>query len=230
MQGSSSQLRQRPRASGRPPPSLPSTPGPPEARLQTPATPPKQQQSPHIAEITGNSHPSIFENTAADNPHAATPPAQLQRRWFDKVADALLGVDDASPAVLDPARSRYALICAKCSSHNGLALESLWEDTQYICPKCGHFNPAPRSVRNGTNLSPDVRGPLRRLSGASDDPESQLMGPNFGAIPQSPEPLPPSLRTGSKVISADSHVDEPLDPHPKDDKPEGKAGMMEVDQ
>src|ERR1700733_549445 len=129
MQDSSSQLRQRPRASTRPQPSLPSTPRP-EARPQTPVTPPRQQQSLHIAEIAGNSHPSVFENPAADNPHVATPPAQPQRQWFDKVADVLLGVDDASPAVLDPARSRYALICARCSSHNGLVLESLWKDTR----------------------------------------------------------------------------------------------------
>ncbi|KAG2142731.1 uncharacterized protein EDB93DRAFT_1157247 [Suillus bovinus] len=45
------------------------------------------------------------------------------------------------------AASRYALICQKCFSHNGLVKESVWEDTQYVCPKCGFLNPSARTKR-----------------------------------------------------------------------------------
>ncbi|KAF8323487.1 uncharacterized protein EI90DRAFT_3157601 [Cantharellus anzutake] len=85
------------------------------------------------------------------SPFVATPPQPPRRMWLDKVADALLGDENSTPG-LDPAKSKYALVCRKCSTHNGLVVESLWEDTQYICPKCGHFNPAPRSKRRQSSL------------------------------------------------------------------------------
>jgi len=50
-----------------------------------------------------------------------------RKRWYDKVADALLGDEDydiSSPS------SRYALICERCFTHNGLVKESLWEDAR----------------------------------------------------------------------------------------------------
>jgi hypothetical protein len=95
-------------------------------RIQTP-TRPGPQLPPHL---TGTRSPM--------------PPPRKQ--WFDKVADALLGEDDVTGG---PA-SRYALICQKCFAHNGLVKESMWEDVQYQCPKCGHFNPSARSMRDGT--------------------------------------------------------------------------------
>lgn len=50
-----------------------------------------------------------------------------RKQWYDKVADAILGDDEASGA---GAASRYALICQKCFAHNGLVTESMWEDTR----------------------------------------------------------------------------------------------------
>ena len=47
-----------------------------------------------------------------------------RKQWYDKVADVLLGDEDASTST-----SRYALICEKCHAHNGLVKESLWDDT-----------------------------------------------------------------------------------------------------
>jgi len=49
------------------------------------------------------------------------PPRKL---WYDKLADALLGDDESS---MNAAASRYALICQKCFSHNGLVKEEMWE-------------------------------------------------------------------------------------------------------
>ena len=51
------------------------------------------------------------------------PPRKL---WYDKLADALLGDDEPVNA---PA-SRYALICQKCFTHNGLVKEEMWEDAR----------------------------------------------------------------------------------------------------
>ncbi len=51
-----------------------------------------------------------------------TPPP---KQWYDRVADAILGDDEASGAAV---HSRYALICESCFSHNGLVRESEWDN------------------------------------------------------------------------------------------------------
>jgi hypothetical protein len=52
-----------------------------------------------------------------------------RKQWYDKVADAILGDDDATSGA-SGAVSRYALICQRCFAHNGLVKESVWEDTR----------------------------------------------------------------------------------------------------
>ena len=59
------------------------------------------------------------------SPQRPLPPPRKQ--WFDKLADAILGDEDASA---QGAASRYTLICQKCFAHNGLVKESQWEDTR----------------------------------------------------------------------------------------------------
>lgn len=62
---------------------------------------------------------------AAPTTNYSVPPHH--RKWYDRLTDALLGedgMDQASPS------SRYALICEKCFSHNGLVKESVWEDVR----------------------------------------------------------------------------------------------------
>jgi hypothetical protein len=64
--------------------------------------------------------------------HRAATPQPIQptrKQWYDKLADAILGDEESSMSV---AASRYALICQKCFSHNGLVKESVWEDTREI--------------------------------------------------------------------------------------------------
>jgi len=75
---------------------------------------------------------------------APLPIGPVRKQWYDKLADAVLGDDDQIP---NPASSQYALICEKCFAHNGLVKESMWEDAQYICPKCKHFNPSARTKK-----------------------------------------------------------------------------------
>ncbi|KAJ6584568.1 hypothetical protein B0H19DRAFT_877664, partial [Mycena capillaripes] len=91
--------------------------------------------------------PSMLQ--APPPPQPSAPPTPQRRGWFDLVADVLVGPDDSSLSAADKARQaekqKYALICAKCFTHNGLVLEGMWGESQFTCPKCGHFNPSPRS-------------------------------------------------------------------------------------
>lgn len=74
---------------------------------------------------------SIWLNaSAAPNPFPMGPP---RKRWYDKVADALLG--DEEHDISSPS-SRYALICERCFTHNGLVKESLWEDARECLSCC----------------------------------------------------------------------------------------------
>ncbi|KAG9084729.1 hypothetical protein FRC06_003922 [Ceratobasidium sp. 370] len=114
---------------------------------------------------------------------AAVRPMQPPRRgWMDKFADKLLGEDDSTVGI---AHSRYALICERCFSHNGLVKESEWEDTQYRCPKCGHPNPSAKAKRAGITAPPFPAPPAGLPpSGA------RLSAPDTSEPPSQDEPTP----------------------------------------
>ncbi|KAI5999766.1 hypothetical protein F5J12DRAFT_771575 [Pisolithus orientalis] len=138
--------------------SVPPTP----LTLQTPSS----QQYP--ATPNRRTEPSALQLSPIPQPIQAT-----RKQWYDKLADAILGDDESSESV---AASRYALICQKCFAHNGLVKESQWEDTrelhlqpserscpsdanlmsisEYICPKCGFFNPSARSKKQSASRTP----------------------------------------------------------------------------
>ncbi|EJF56794.1 hypothetical protein DICSQDRAFT_93122 [Dichomitus squalens LYAD-421 SS1] len=107
-----------------------------------------------------------LQQQLSPSPQRPLPPPRKQ--WFDKLADAILGDEDASTT---GAASRYALICQKCFAHNGLVKESRWEDAQYVCPKCGYFNPSARTIREikegKKSRSPDGRSPFVQSAPAS---------------------------------------------------------------
>lgn len=58
---------------------------------------------------------------------AATPMTPGGRKWYDRFADALLGDDELN---MNNASTRYALICQKCFTHNGLVKEEELEDAR----------------------------------------------------------------------------------------------------
>ncbi|KAH9933000.1 uncharacterized protein B0H18DRAFT_852123, partial [Fomitopsis serialis] len=137
------------------PPGTPQRPQAPQQQQRLPQTPlrPAQQLNPQTPAPAPMS-PSL-QQQLSPSPLRPMPPPRKQ--WFDKLADAILGDDDGTS--VGAAASRYALICQKCFAHNGLVKESMWEDAQYVCPKCGHFNPSARAMR-GTRAksgSPDAR-------------------------------------------------------------------------
>ncbi|KAI0754186.1 hypothetical protein C8Q80DRAFT_1216347 [Daedaleopsis nitida] len=140
-------LRRRVPPQGQPPqpPQPPVAPQTPQRNLQiAPQTPAPSHLTPGL------------QQQLSPSPQRPMPPPRKQ--WFDKLADAILGDDDSSTA---GAASRYALICQKCFAHNGLVKESMWEDAQYLCPKCGYFNPSVRTLREikagKKSRSPDGR-------------------------------------------------------------------------
>lgn len=154
--------------------------------------------------------------------------APPQKKWYDKVADAILGDDDhdvGSPS------SRYALICERCFTHNGLVKESMWEDTrklaplkkssllifnanlEFICrnPNCKHFNPSFRSKRQVLSANSPPRSP----TSSPPNRDSQTM-PSTTPPPQQP----PSTLNDSRgdTLDADAPTVDPVD-----------VGVMEVD-
>ena len=128
--------------------------------------------------------PTFARCTAS--PQRPLPPPRKQ--WYDKLADAILGDEDTSAS---GASTRYALICQKCFAHNGLVKESMWEDArtypdaiarhkreltrfaraEYVCPKCGYFNPSARTLREIKEgkmpRSPETRSPPQGPSAAN---------------------------------------------------------------
>ncbi|KZP08388.1 hypothetical protein FIBSPDRAFT_803056 [Athelia psychrophila] len=146
--------------------------------LQAPMTP--QRPGTSIAMANGGGPPQTPMTSSLQSQLKGTPqPFQpMRKQWYDKVADALLG-DDESPTSVSA--SRYALICEKCFNHNGLVKESMWEDAQYVCPKCGHFNASARSKKLGSISSPSSPISASPTSAASRRPRQSHNSPLSGA-------------------------------------------------
>ncbi|KAI0027328.1 hypothetical protein K488DRAFT_61928 [Vararia minispora EC-137] len=180
-----------------------------------PVTPQRSQRQPAPAAPNGLQTPLRPTLQTQLNPSPPQPLPPPRKQWFDKLADAILGDDDAPSA----SASRYALICQKCFAHNGLVKESMWEDAQYVCPKCGHFNPSPRSLKSGT------KSPINPTGGPSPAPHthsSPVTPPSNNSAPrQRPTPGPSNLR----------HVSSPTDSSSQETTPtEGNEGAsMDVD-
>ncbi|EMD35678.1 hypothetical protein CERSUDRAFT_66753 [Gelatoporia subvermispora B] len=160
------QLRRRLPPQGPPSGSAPATPRHPLSPNSQMPSP--QQGSPQL--------PPNLQQHLSPIPQAPMPPPRKQ--WYDKLADAILGDDDV--ASTSAAASRYALICQKCFAHNGLVKESMFEDAQYVCPKCGHFNPSIRAIRNARAASKSVSPDGMRI------PVPEPMQPDHA-----PENVPP---------------------------------------
>ncbi|KAG8748580.1 hypothetical protein FRC10_003714 [Ceratobasidium sp. 414] len=118
-------------------------------------------------------------------PAAARPMQPPQRGWIDKFADKLLGEDDSTVGI---AQSRYALICEKCFSHNGLVKESEWENTQYRCPKCGHFNLSAKAKKAGITTPPPF--PVPPEPAGSPPNGVRPSAPDTSEPPSQDEPTP----------------------------------------
>jgi len=157
---------------GPPQPSQPVTP-------QRPTTTPRKNNSNSGPASRTPVSPALIQQLSGT---PATPPEPPRRQWIDKIVDVVLGDDDAA---------RFALICEKCYSHNGLVKESVWEDTQYVCPQCKHFNPSRRSRQLGAS-------PKSPISPISPRPSS---GPESPSSATSRSPVSQTLRQRSQPKS-----------------------------
>ncbi|KAJ7263926.1 hypothetical protein C8J57DRAFT_1070333, partial [Mycena rebaudengoi] len=124
-----------------------SAPNSPQQQLQT-QTPQRGRHSTHLKYIHPAPRPSPLAPTPALQPlqplqplSPLQPQRPAQRKWYDALADVLVGVEDGP----GPASQKYALICEKCFAHNGLMPAVAFPDAQYKCPQCGHFNASARS-------------------------------------------------------------------------------------
>ncbi|KAK0397728.1 hypothetical protein QR680_002240 [Steinernema hermaphroditum] len=57
----------------------------------------------------------------------------------------------------DGVNKRYALICQRCFTHNGMAHADEADNVAYHCYKCGLFNPARSAVKPNSSLSKNDR-------------------------------------------------------------------------
>ncbi|KAF9476787.1 hypothetical protein BDN70DRAFT_881978 [Pholiota conissans] len=140
-------------------------------------------------------------SAASFSPVTPLPPPRKQ--WYDKLADALLGEDD--PNIASPS-SRYALICEKCFMHNGLVKESMWEDAQYVCPKCGHFNPSARSKKERPRQS------LSPTPSPHSSPSNHVDSPSTRRSQNPPSPSQISRNRSSTSSETDMPTVDGLEP------------------
>jgi len=189
--------------------------GPPGALPgNQPSTPLRQLGTPPAGTPPGMTPPRPLPPYL--RPSGSNLPPPQTRKWYDTLADALLGPDEQAAS-----REKYALICAKCFNHNGLVAPSEWEDVQYKCPRCGHFNPSRRSLRVGNALSPTT--PATPLSAVSVRREGESLDSTGAPIAPGPGDFRPgeSNEPGSNTDSTDSKP--PLEQRSADES------MMDVD-
>ncbi|KAF9226962.1 hypothetical protein BS17DRAFT_776398 [Gyrodon lividus] len=146
----------------------------PPAEPKTPLAPQQLPQQRQLQTPNGQTRGPMLQLSPTPQPIQAT-----RKQWYDKVADAILGDDDGQSVSV--AASRYALICQRCFAHNGLVKESLWEDTQYVCPKCGFFNPSARSKKQAM-----LRTPSPPSAHSLDQSQSPQQLPPANATPSQP--------------------------------------------
>ncbi|KAF5383871.1 hypothetical protein D9757_007431 [Collybiopsis confluens] len=168
--------------------------GSPMQQRSGPSQPPTQPSTPKRPPPEQNNG-SVLRTPTQGAGATPSPPQPPRKQWLDKIVDVVLGDDDAA---------RFALICEKCFSHNGLVKESVWEDTQYVCPKCKHFNPSKRSKRLGTAPS----SPVSPSGGVSLSAAPSILVADSPSSSSSRSPVSQSLRQRSQPKSPLRHAQD----------------------
>eukprot|EP00866_Antonospora_locustae_P000926 jgi/Antlo1/926/2442 len=68
---------------------------------------------------------------ASDKTSSRTKSSRQKKGIVEKITDVVLGSDPST---------MYALICARCFSHNGLVSPMEYRDVKFRCYSCDHFN------------------------------------------------------------------------------------------
>lgn len=82
------------------------------------------------------------------------------RTPIDRILDLVMG---------ENINNRYALICANCHTHNGMALQEEFESISYSCYKCNFFNPSKAEL---SRRFPRINEQLRNLNFTGHTDES----------------------------------------------------------
>jgi len=150
-------LRQRHRPPSSSPANMPNSASPMQVNTSSPA----HQSGPFSAPL--NHQPQLHDPKMFN-----TPSPSGGRGWADRFAEVLLGDDEARP------ESKYALICIKCFAHNGLVRQEELDQIQYLCPKCGTFNP---SRTKGVNQNRPSANDRLSVEGAAEGKTGSLNNP-----------------------------------------------------
>lgn len=97
---------------------------------------------------------------------SSLPPAA--RTFQDRLLDVIIGSDNN-----ESVENRFALICANCFAHNGLAPPGCThpKKVQYICPKCGFCN---GFVEEKVNEEPWVEPKPEKINEKSDGDKEEI--------------------------------------------------------
>ncbi|XP_045461337.1 endoplasmic reticulum junction formation protein lunapark [Harmonia axyridis] len=111
-----------------------------------------------------------------------------ERSAFDKLVDFLVG---------DGPSNRYALICQKCFSHNGMALREEFEYLSFNCCYCHHFNHARKQKPPAPKLGAGMNTIVKSLKEAdtSDSEKNSSSSDSDTQIVQSKEDDEPQEQT-----------------------------------
>ncbi|KAJ8326777.1 hypothetical protein BDV3_001419 [Batrachochytrium dendrobatidis] len=93
-------------------------------------TPLQRQQLLHQQHIRNNDQLTPSHVVHQQQQMAALPASV---NWFDSLLEAIIGESDGP-------QHKYALICEKCFTHNGLVLPNEYLVSRFKCMQCGHFN------------------------------------------------------------------------------------------
>lgn len=139
------------------------------------------------ARVSNQAHPSPISSPQLSLHSPSRRPVSPPRyNWMDRFMDALIGDDSRN--------QKYALICAQCFNHNGLAAPEAFASIKYRCPNCGFINPA-ISIKSPDNQVSKIQEITEELS---ESPESAL-----SESPESPE-SPKSALSKSPPESSES--------------------------
>ncbi|XP_065185124.1 endoplasmic reticulum junction formation protein lunapark-B-like [Sycon ciliatum] len=101
----------------------------------------------------------------APGPPRPQPILPRERTSVDKMVEFLVG---------DGPNNRYALICRKCFSHNGMALPSEFEYSTFRCAYCYELNPARKQVNLVVQDNPPPPAPAVENGNGNGDTSEQV--------------------------------------------------------
>lgn len=108
--------------------------------------------------------PQINGNTPR-GPPLPRPILPRERGTMDRILEYLVG---------DGPQNRYALICANCFSHNGMAMKEEFEYIAFRCCYCHTLNPARKKRPFAPRIEPPLPVPIVQTTAASQEEESEV--------------------------------------------------------